>query len=257
MDADVPQRAQVGRLAAVVALAGATLVAACSGTPERHGPQLLARPSASPAEAAATPIPRQLNLGSRRDGWLYVPASALSGPAPLLVFLHGSPGSGRVIEALVAMADREGAIVLAPDSRGATWGVIAGDESADLAFIDRALAQVFERYRIDPRRIAIAGFSDGATAALSWGLANGDLFGGIAAFSAGFMRTSGPPQGRPRILMTHGLRDPVFPVDRTGRRIAGLLEQAGYAVELREFDGGHELPGAGAGIVREVLTPRP
>jgi phospholipase/carboxylesterase len=245
----------MGRLTAV--LAAATLVAACGNTPERHGPQFLARPSASPAEAAATEIPRQLNLGGRRDGWLYAPASALNGPAPLLVFLHGSPGSGRVIEALIPMADREGVIVLAPDSRGATWGVIAGDESADLAFIDRALAQVFERYRIDPRRIAIAGFSDGATAALSWGLANGELFGGIAAFSAGFMRVAGPPVGRPRILMTHGVRDPVFPVAQTGRRIAELLQQAGYAVELREFDGAHELPTAGAGIVREVLAPRP
>jgi phospholipase/carboxylesterase len=247
----------MGRLTAALAVAGAMLVAACSGTPERHGPQLLARPSGSPAEAAATDVPRQLNLGSRRDGWVYVPAAALDGPAPLLVFLHGSHDSGRVIEALVAMADREGVIVLAPDSRGTTWGGVGGDESADLAFLDRALAQVFERYRIDARRIAIAGFADGATAALSWGLANGDLFCGIAAFSAGLLRSAGPPQGRPRILMIHGLRDPVFPVAATGRRIAGLLEQAGYAVELREFDGGHVLPPAAGSVAREILAPRP
>jgi len=257
MDADVPQRPQMGRLAAVLALAGAALLAACSGTPERHGPQLLARPSGSAVGAAATDVPRQLNLGSRRDGWIYVPVTVLDRPAPLLVFLHGSRDSGRIVEALIPMADREGLIVLAPDSRGTTWGGVGGDESADLEFLDRALAQVFERYRIDARRIAIAGFADGATAALSWGLANGDLFGGIAAFSPGLLRSAGPPQGRPRILMTHGLRDPVFPVAVTGRRIAGLLEQAGYTVELREFDGGHEMPPAAASIAREILAPRP
>jgi len=245
------------RFAPLLALAGAALLAACGGAEQRQGAQLLARPLPDPAGSLATARPELLNLGGRRDGWIYAPASALEQPAPVLVFLHGARGDGRVIESLTAIADRAGFIVLAPDSRATTWGVVAGDEAADLAFLDRALTQVFQRYRVDPKRIAIAGFSDGATAALSWGLANGDLFSGIAAFSTGFMHVTGEAQGRPRILMTHGLRDGVFPIASTGRRIAALLQQAGYEVELREFDGRHELPPAAESIAREILAPRP
>jgi poly(3-hydroxybutyrate) depolymerase len=41
---------------------------------------------------------------------------------------------------------------------------------------------------VDPQRICVSGFSDGASYALSLGLANGDLFTHVAAFSPGFMR---------------------------------------------------------------------
>ena len=54
--------------------------------------------------------------------------------------------------------------------------------------MDQAVHHVFERYSIDPGRIGLAGFSDGASYALSLGVANGDLFTHIMAFSPGFMR---------------------------------------------------------------------
>lgn len=229
---------------AATALAALLLTACASSGAPKHGPQFTARPSRAldAAPAVATASPERLNLGAERDGFFYVPAKALAGPAPLLLFLHGARESGRMIDGFVPFADRTGTIVLAPDSRGHTWGLVDGDEDADLAFVDQALAKIFAGYSIDPRRIVVAGFSDGATAALSWGLTNGDLFHGIAAFSAGFVHLAGPAHGRPRIFMTHGQRDPVFPIASTGRRIAGLLGKAGYAIEFHEFDGKHEIP---------------
>ena len=107
--------------------------------------------------------------------------------------------------------------------------------------LDRALELVFNTYRIDPGRIAVAGFSDGASYALSVGIANGDLFTDILAFSPGFMA----PQkvaGQPRIFVSHGRQDGVLPIDRCSRRIVPQLSQAGYAVNYREFDGGHVVP---------------
>ena len=67
----------------------------------------------------------------------------------------------------------------------------------DVAYMDQALHHVFERYSIDPGRIGLAGFSDGASYALSLGVANGDLFTHIMAFSPGFMRP-------PAQVMNHG-----------------------------------------------------
>jgi phospholipase/carboxylesterase len=56
--------------------------------------------------------------------------------------------------------------LLAPDSRDRTWDVILSSFGPDVDYIDRALGSTFQRYAIDPDRIAIGGFSDGASYAL-------------------------------------------------------------------------------------------
>jgi phospholipase/carboxylesterase len=132
-------------------------------------------------------------------------------------------------------------ILLSPASRGRTWDVILGGYGPDVEFIDRALAAAFERCAVDPARLAAAGFSDGASYALSIGITNGDLFQDVIAFSPGFMAPAGQ-RGRPRIFISHGTQDTVLPIDQTSRRIVPQLERAGYEVRYREFDGGHGVP---------------
>jgi len=90
-------------------------------------------------------------------------------------------------------------------------------------------------------RIGLAGFSDGATTALSLGLANGGLFSQLGAFSPGFV-ADGKRVGKPRIFVSHGIRDGGFPIASTGRPIVSKLRQAGYQVEFQEFDGPHTVP---------------
>jgi predicted esterase len=133
-------------------------------------------------------------------------------------------------------------MILAPDSRArGSWDAIRGDYGPDVAFIDRALDAVFERHAVDAGRIAIAGFSDGASYALSLGLMNGDLFKNILAFSPGFAAPV-RPEGKPKIFISHGNKDEVLPVDRCGRRLARALSVAGYDVDYHEFDGPHVVP---------------
>lgn len=50
--------------------------------------------------------------------------------------------------------------------------------------------------------------------------------------------------------MAHGKRDPVLSIDACSRRIVPQLSRAGYAVEYREFDGGHAVP---ADLARAAL----
>lgn len=202
-----------------------------------------ARPLVKISTGGATPQPEALKLGGDRDGVFYVPAKAVSSH-PLLVYLHGAGGSGsRVMQYLTGHADDSGTIVIAPDSREQTWGALIGDEAADVAFINAALQKVFERYSIDPARIGIGGFSDGATAALSWGLVNGDLFSAIVAFSPGGLGVSSDPVGKPRVFISHGIDDEILPIDRSSRQIVPVLREAGYTVDYREFDGDHDVPG--------------
>jgi predicted esterase len=205
-----------------------------------------------PPGGGTTVEPKPLGLASDRDGFFYVPSRYVSSsPAPLLLYLHGATGTGqRGIQRWIEIAEQTATIVVAPDSRSSTWGVVSGDEAADVAFLDLALERILSMYSLDAHRMYVSGFSDGASAALSLGLVNGDLFAAIAAFSPGFVQLSSPPNGRPRVFISHGENDSVLPVERCGRRIARELRDAGYTVEYQEFDGDHELPPAirGAGL---------
>ncbi len=201
--------------------------------------RLRARPSraegAAPRPAGLHPI----GLGARRDGLLRVPPYG-GGVSPLVVMLHGAGGNAAGTLRLIEDA-APGALILAPESRGPTWDVILGAYGPDVAFLDAALRAVFGRHRVDPRRVALAGFSDGASYALSLALGNGDLFTHALAFSPGF---AAPPEpvGRPRLFVSHGVSDDVLPIGPCSRRLVPRLRAADYEVRYREFPGGHFVP---------------
>lgn len=187
---------------------------------------------------------QKLGLGSRRDSYVYVPqAYRPEQPLPLVLLLHGAGGHAHDgLRILLHLADKADLILVAPASHASTWDIIARRAyGADLALADRSLDYVFQHYAIDPAHIGIGGFSDGASYALTLGLANGELFTHVLAFSPGFI---GPidERGRPQIFLSHGDSDTVLPVDRCGRRIAQGLQAAGYALTYREFAGGHVIP---------------
>ncbi|MBD2101920.1 phospholipase [Leptolyngbya sp. FACHB-261] len=211
--------------------------------------RLLARPS-QPSGTAPLGLQR-LDLDAGRDALLYVPKGyRATQPAPLVLMLHGAGGDARGgLAPLLNLADAAGLILLAPASRRQTWDVLFGEYGPDIAAIDQLLAQTFSRYAIDPTHLAIEGFSDGASYALSVGLTNGDLFTHVIAFSPGFM-TPASQQGTPRLYISHGTRDRVLPIDRCSRRIVPQVQRAGYDVLYREFDGPHTIPPE---ITREAL----
>lgn len=187
---------------------------------------------------------RMLGLDQHRDAVLYIPAGYdPATPAPLAVMLHGAGGDAdHGLSLLHWLADTTGMILLSPPSRGNTWDII--EESGfgkDLLFIDSALTQVFSQYSIDPARIAVGGFSDGASYALCVGLSNGDLFSHIIAFSPGFYHSAAAP-GKPSIYISHGVDDRVLPIGPCSRRIVPQLERQQYSVTYREFKGGHTIP---------------
>jgi len=162
-----------------------------------------------------------------------------------MLWLHGAGGRARAFLSpeLQGLAEAAGMLLLVPTSKEHTWDVIVGRGryGPDVAAIDRALESTFNRYVVDPTRIAAGGFSDGASYALSLGITNGDLFTHVLAFSPGFMRPAGR-RGTPRVFVSHGTRDEVLPIERCSRRIVPQLERAGYGVTYWEFDGGHTVP---------------
>ena len=132
-------------------------------------------------------------------------------------------------------------ILLSPSSRGRTWDVLLGGFGPDVEVIDSALTRVFERCPVDPSRLAVGGFSDGASYALSVGLTNGDLFTHVIALSPGFAAPT-ELRGSPRLFVSHGVGDRVLPIRSTSRRVVPIMERQGYDVRYEEFDGGHAVP---------------
>ena len=204
--------------------------------------RLQARPG-TPDQVPPPPGLHPLDPTSRRGGLLFVPAGHRPEvAAPVVVTLHGAGGDAAGgIASLRDLADGAGLVLVAPESRGSTWDVIGDDYGPDVAVIDQALGHVFARMTVDARRIAIEGFSDGASYALSLGLGNADLFTHCIAFSPGFVAEPAR-RGRLRAFVTHGVHDPVLPIDRCSRRIVTALRRDGYDVTYTEFDGAHVVP---------------
>ena len=223
--------------------AGGLLGCGLPSIPEPGGgsARLSARPG-SPTGSVTAGLNR-LGLGATREGYLYVPAGYVAGhPTPFLLALHGAgiPAQGP-LNLWSAYAESHGFLLLSVDSADFTWDAMRGPYGTDVAFIDAALQRAFGRVSVDPARLALSGFSDGATYALGLGLANGDLFPRVVACSPGFVM-SAPPQGRPRVFVSHGTADQILPIDRCSRVIVPRLRMLNYDVTYREFEGRHEMP---------------
>lgn len=248
---------RLGGLSVCVAIVLAMAVAPIAGSENSLSPpvwRLQAKPEAKPEHLDPAPAAGMESLPGMDWAKVYVPRSYdPTKPAPMALLLHGSGDRGHtMIRAFEALAEEKGVILLAPDSLAYSWDImVAGarlrgvtrvpDWGPDVDRIDSALKTAFETYAIDPERIALIGFSDGAGYGLSLGANNADLFKTVIAFAPGLlMKVNGADRGR--VMLVHGVRDDVLPLKPTRDIFAPVLEGLGFDVELRTFKGGHVMP---------------
>lgn len=245
-------------LFALAAMAGAAAVGCGRVTPEdsldmsplprdvRDAGRLGARPAPGqgPDGGRAPDAGRRvLDLGPGPEVLIHVPPeTADPTPMRLVVTLHGAGGTASAgLAPLLPLADAHRLLLVAPSSHDRTWDAVIGRWGPDVRRLDLALAHVFRSYSVDSNRMATSGFSDGASYALSLGLANADLFTHVVAFSPGFIAPAARV-GTPRVYIAHGRADTVLPIDATTRRIVALLGAQDVPTRVQEFDGGHVVP---------------
>ena len=225
------------RVAIAVTLALAAMVPAEAAI----SPALAARPANGPMTLKQGITP----LGD--GGFAYRPASLPPGPRPLIVLLRGALGTARdPINQFKNLADKNGWLLLAPEAADQTWRVRQGrdggiDFGMDPPRIDAALSRMFAKAPVDPKRVVLLGFSDGASYALSLGTANPGLFRSIVALSPGYTAVPRRVDPAQRIFIAHGTDDQILPPDNVRTYILPDLQTAGLKPRIRWFNGGHTI----------------
>lgn len=152
-------------------------------------------------------------------------------------------------------AERCGCLLLAVQSKGATWDTIGlvrnaaktGRTTIDRLFgedtgrVEQALTAALRAADADRRSVILFGFSDGASYALSLGLANPALFRGVVAIAPGFHLEPAAIDPRQRLFVAHSPQDRILSFARTRDDTVASLKRAGFDLSFRPFDGGHRI----------------
>jgi len=214
-----------------------------------------------PSAPTAAPLPagrHAMTFPEGREAVLVVPEDLdLDVPVPLLVLFHGAGGeANKVLPHFVRWARARRFLLLAPQSMFPTWDIVIGGHGPDLERLDSALLQVASHFRLDPARLAFAGFSDGGSYALSVGLSNGDVASHVIALSAGFMNTF-TRHGSPRVFIAHGRADSQLPYETSARAHALKLLEESVDLTLLPFEGDHVIvPEVVARAIEFFLGPQ-
>lgn len=195
---------------------------------------------AAPALGSITDRALVTTDGVRRTYRLFVPAG-LSGPAPLLVALHGGLGSGKQFEAssnFNGLATANGFMVAYPDgvtrspdgSGGArTWnagkccGPAVVRQVDDVAFLRAVVDEVGGNHRIDRSRVYAAGHSNGAMMALRLACEASDVFVAVGIQSGSLETSTCSPRHTVSLIQIHGTADTNIPIaGGKGSGVAGV-----------------------------------
>jgi len=125
--------------------------------------------------------------------------------------------------------------------------------------VQALIATIVEQHA--PAEVALVGFSQGAMLSIDVALAGASPVGRVVAMSGVLLVDSvpalaAPRADKPRFLLSHGRQDPVVPFG-SGSRAKELLEQHGFEVTWRPFDGVHEIPSAVVAEMERFLFSPP
>ncbi len=175
-----------------------------------------------------------------------VPRGEPKTPRPLIVVLHGygdkpeanAPYYRKVAAEIGAIVAAPSALRPGPRGQGFSWTF--RDEAE--WWVLRAIERISAEHAIDPERVILAGFSQGAGVALAVGLKHPGRFAGLLPIAGHYERhlMPAPEDGGPRIYLLTGELDPAR---ATFEKAHQAFEAAGLETRLRIVSGlGHSYP---------------
>jgi len=179
-----------------------------------------------------------LSNKKKRTFYLYVPSSAKA-PAPLIVLLHGSGRDGMsLVEKWKELADKEGVIIVGPDSDGSSGWSMPRDGPD---FLRDLVEDLKSKYPINPRRVYLFGHSAGAVFALIMSTVEPEYFAATAIHAGAFRqpeeyKTISEDSHRIPIAIWVGTQDQYFSL-RDVRATRDAFRSKGFTIEVTEMPG--------------------
>lgn len=188
-----------------------------------------------------------------------IPPRARAEAYSTLVLLHGRGDSAAGIAPLAYEFERDDLLVISVQAPLELGGVMAGgyewyrmreprslDEAtlrASLESLAEFLDTVKAGYPVDPERVVLLGFSQGAVISLGAQALRPDSVAGVIGLSGYFPIEVEPQAGnlvRRAAFVAHGVYDDIIPVE-AGRRTRDLLGRHGVDLTYREYPMAHQL----------------
>lgn len=189
---------------------------------------------------------------------VYYPSKAAK-EYPTIIALHGRGTDENDLIPLIFSLGLADALVVSPRaplpfdlSGGFAWYDLSQEGvpnpqtfHSSLDLLRRFIAEIRSGYPLNPKRIILLGFSQGAVMAYAAALLAPASFSGVAALSGYIPQRSGLSfdlgnLGEFSAFVSHGTYDQTIPV-RLGRESAEFLKETGANVEYREYPMGHEV----------------
>jgi phospholipase/carboxylesterase len=202
---------------------------------------------------------RTVERGSSLDYLTLYPEGHQPGESyPLVILLHGFGANKDDLSALAPLIDRANYIYVVPDAPLSAaddptvraWYERGGKESPAavceaLAALDGFVKEVIARFRLQPGRAILAGFSQGGAMSLRYGLPRPELFAGIAVLSGSLRQVDDltatlPAERTQPIFVAHGRHDTMVPFAWSADLVA-YLEAKGYRPTYRAYPIDHEI----------------
>ncbi|MFQ3535723.1 MAG: dienelactone hydrolase family protein [Aggregatilineales bacterium] len=194
-----------------------------------------------------------------------------AGPHPLLLMLHGYEGDEDVTWVFSRAAGVTWLIASpraplpAPSGNGYSWFNFEGGKTdpstlqAALSYLDDFIGALKARYRVDDTRIVALGFSQGASLAYAYMLAEPARLHGVVSlggFIPGYLtKQIVPPLNGLPVLILHGTEDEVIAVE-IARKNRDLLMAHGAQVTYFEEAVGHRVGAGGMRLLTQWLAER-
>lgn len=159
--------------------------------------------------------------GRHRSYRLFVPAGLPDHAHTLLLAMHWLNGTAAHFEASYGLdrgALANNAVIAYPDGLGRSWdagsccGYAVRHRIDDLKFLLRVVADVEHRVHINPDRVAVTGFSNGALMSYRLICSRPDVFRVAVAVAGDLVAPACQPSRPVSLLHVHGVRDRVIPI---------------------------------------------